>query len=185
MSNHNNVLHIAGIDYESIVDGEGMRATIFLSGCPHNCPGCHNPEAQSPTFGVPATGSLAEEIAAEIAKRPYLSGITLSGGDPFYNPDATSLFLSFLLIELYDVLKVPEKNIWIYTGMNFEELLDMYYYDYDIYILLELCDVLVDGPFVQSLADKTLRFRGSSNQRIIDIKKSLKEDKVVLYDMED
>lgn len=184
MSNHDNVLHIAGIDYESIVDGEGMRATIFLSGCPHNCPGCHNPEAQSPTYGTPVTLELIKEIAAQIANRPYLSGITLSGGDPFNAPGKTLGFLAKLLTILYEEYNMEPVNIWIYTGKTAETLLDPHK-PFHIWGLLTLCDVLVDGPFVQSLADKTLRFRGSSNQRIIDIKKSLKEDKVVLYDMED
>lgn len=167
------MLHISGINYESMVDGEGVRAAIYLSGCSHNCPGCHNPETHDPEYGKPATPELIHKIAKGIVKRKdFLSGITLTGGDPFYNPRATCEFLVALWRELLDTdFPVEKLHPWIYTGYTLEQLLAfaptqdkperVAYYN-----LLGVCDHLVDGPFVQSLADKSLAFRGSSNQHI-------------------
>lgn len=164
-----------------------MRATIYLSGCPHHCPGCHNPDAQSPDFGQFIDTTLIHNIAHNIAIRPFLSGITLSGGDPFFNPSATYLFVCQLFANYYtDYIKINKAkkfpNLWIYTGYTWEELINKS----DIYVkaLIFLSNVLVDGPFLQQYADKTLPFRGSSNQRIIDVRKSLKENKVILFSKE-
>lgn len=151
-------VHICGIDYESMVDGEGVRAAIFLSGCSHHCPGCHNPEAQNPTCGQPVTDDLITGINAQIEERTFLSGITLTGGDPMYDPKETLGFLKKL--RLHDGM-----NIWLYTGYTYEEIMA----DKDRSVLFFACDVVVDGRFEREKADKRLRFRGSSNQRIIDV----------------
>jgi len=172
--------YLAGVNYESLVDGEGVRATIYLSGCPHNCPGCHNPESHDPNFGVPITTQTIENIAEEIVKRPFLKGITLSGGDPFFCPEKTFFFLTHLLEEIHARVKNRTKyNIWIYTGATFGELYNAS--NLFIHPILLLTNVLVDGPFIQSMANKTLRFRGSSNQRIIDVQKSLEKGEIVIH----
>ena len=101
------LLHIAGVNYDSLVDGEGVRAAIYLSGCRHHCPGCHNYDAQSPEFGQILTPSLLSSIAEEIKKREYLSGITLTGGDPLYDPEATEIMLEALLN-----LIGSDTNVW-------------------------------------------------------------------------
>lgn len=176
MSNHE--IYISGVNYESLVDGPGVRAAIFLSGCSHGCPGCHNPEAQNPRCGQPAWDLLLQ-IADEILRRPFLQGITLTGGDPMYYPSETNVFLASLLARLRAKrwYTPKEKDVWLYTGYTWEEImLDPYRAHLALF-----CDVVVDGPFVQNLADRTLQFRGSSNQRMIDVYKSTEKGKPVLW----
>ena len=165
-----NNLHIAGVNYESFVDGVGLRSTIYISGCVHRCPGCHNPETWDPLYGRLAS-AMIDEIAEEIASRSNLiNGITLSGGDPFCSPREVS--------ELLD--RLPKVgNIWVYSGFKYEQIID----SMEMQILLSKIDVLVDGPFVEALKDPTLAFRGSSNQRIIDVQESINSDNVVLYNI--
>lgn len=161
-------LHIGGIDYESISDGEGCRCTIFISGCCHNCKGCHNADCHDFNYGELVTDALIDEINQELDKRPYLSGITISGGD--------SMFSAYETLKFIKALHVPKNNIWIYSGFTYAEIVrDKYKLE-----LLEMCDVLVDDRFEIDKRDVTLKFCGSSNQRIIDVKKSLEENKVVL-----
>ena len=173
--------HLAGVNYESMVDGEGVRATIYLSGCSHHCPGCHNPETHDPKYGTRITNEVIELIADEIAKRPYLSGITLSGGDPFFNSCGTYAFLVDLLLAL-GRRNIDKINVCTYTGYTFEEIIkkDLFW---DI-MLLGFTDVLVDGPYIEALADKSLPFCGSSNQRIIDVPASLKKFIPVEYTLQ-
>lgn len=161
-------IHISGVNYESMVDGDGVRTTIFFSGCPHHCLGCHNPETWSPDTGEPATDELISRIADEINKRPYIRGITLSGGDPFMMPDKTFEFLDKLLGKIKDGKLLG--CVWAYTGYTFEELLSID--TADIYNLLDQIAVLIDGRFEEAKANRTLLFRGSSNQRIIDVSES-------------
>ena len=157
--------YIAGVNYESACDGQGVRAAIFLSGCTHFCPGCHNPETHNPYFGTQITEDIIRRIADEIRSRPYLSGITLTGGDPLYDPEHT---LNFVVTLKRFLGYLP--NIWLYTGYTVEE---MKKWDPRLSFvrfaqaLISLCDVVVDGKFVRELADKRLAFRGSSNQNII------------------
>lgn len=167
-------LHLAGFTPESLVDGEGLRATIFLSGCPHHCPECHNPEAQKKSYGEPVTDATIESINAELAKRPYLSGLTLSGGDPLANTKGA--------LALIKKLTVPKHNLWVYTGWTWEELFKRMDTDEALEDLLSMTTVLVDGRFQKELADKTLQFRGSSNQRLILVQASLCYGNPVLYD---
>ena len=170
---------IAGINYESMVDGPGVRATIYLSGCSHHCLGCQNPDTWNPDNGLEIDQLTAiKDIATEIKKRPFLSGITLSGGDPLYDPHKTLNFL----VDLLSACRADKPhaiNVWMYTGYTWEELQAMN--DIDINVLLMLVNVLVDGRFEQDKADKRLRFRGSANQRLIDVSKSRARRKVVLY----
>lgn len=148
-------LRIAGIVDDSIVDGEGVRLTVFTQGCPHHCHGCHNPQTWSLDGGHEVD---TEEIVQKLKENPLLSGITFSGGEPFLQPAP--------LTELAQAAHKLGLDVWSYTGFTLEELEKRT----DVQQLLNEVDVLVDGPYVEALRDLTLRFRGSSNQRIIDLK---------------
>ena len=167
MTHMYDMLHISGVDFESLVNGPGMRTTIFISGCKHFCEGCFSHSTWDFNNGTQCNEKVISDINSEIyRRRELLSGITLSGGDPFYQPLAVA--------DLVDSLYVPCNNLWCYTGFTFEELIEK-----EINMeLLQKIDVLVDGPFKKDLRQLTLRYRGSSNQRIIDVKESLKEGKV-------
>ncbi len=160
------MIRIAGVVKESIVDGKGIRFTLFTQGCPHNCKGCHNPESHNINGGYDIE---AEKVIAEFNKNPLLSGITFSGGEPIIQAKE--------LIPIAEAVTQQGKNCWIYSGWTFEELMEKN--DADINKLLSLCDVLVDGKYVEDERDLTLLFRGSRNQRVIDLKKSLSENKAI------
>ena len=159
-------LHLAGIVPESIVDGPGIRYTVFVQGCPHHCEGCHNPQTHA--FGV-GTDTAPEDILAELDKKPYLKGITLSGGEPFCQAEA--------LAELAASLKARGKHVMAYTGYTFEQLLALE--DPFVRPLLAQLDLLVDGPFVFAEKSLDLKFRGSANQRVLDVPASLAAEKAV------
>ena len=159
------MLSILRIVEDTMVDGPGFRTSIYAAGCPNQCPGCHNPQSWDIANGTLMT---TEEILPIILADPF-ADVTFSGGDPMYQPEGFT--------ELAKAIKSQSnKNIWCYTGYTFEHLLNMPAQRE----LLQYIDVLVDEPFIESLKDESLRFRGSSNQRIIDVKKSLGEGKVVL-----
>ena len=159
-------IRIAGIVKESIVDGPGLRYTVFVQGCPHRCPECHNPHTH-PREG----GNLYhhEELLADIARNPLLQGVTISGGEP--------LAQARELIPFAEGVRGMGKNLWIYTGYIWESLLHI---SEDVRLLIETADILVDGSYIQSASAPGLIFRGSSNQRIIDAQTSLREGQVVL-----
>lgn len=163
-------MNIAGINFESVVDGEGVRVVVFVSGCLHNCKGCHNPSSHSFVVGRAFTDELQDEIITYIQKTPFISGITLSGGDPMYSAAEIEPFVKRIKQTLGNT------SIWIYSGFTFEDICK----DDDMFRLLKLCDVLVDGEFVLEQRDPTLPYKGSRNQRIIDIQKSINEDHVVM-----
>lgn len=160
-------IRIAGRVVDSIVDGPGMRYALFTQGCPRACPGCHNPQTHDPKGGFETT---TEEILKEIDSNPLLDGVTFSGGDPFMQPKP--------LVELAKELKKRNLNVITYTGYRWEELVDAN--DPDWNALIQASDVIVDGPFVQSLHDWKLKYTGSSNQRIIDVKRTLAQGELVL-----
>ena len=147
-------LRVCGIEPESIVDGEGIRYVIFVQGCPHNCPGCHNPESHPFDGGEMMT---VNAIFKEICEDPLLSGVTFSGGEPFCQPEP--------LAELARMVRARGLDITTYTGYRYEDLLNMQ--APGIAELLAETDVLIDGPFILEERDLTLPFRGSRNQRII------------------
>ena len=160
------LIRIAGLVPESFVDGDGIRFAVFMQGCQRNCAGCHNPETHDLNGGrlIDTT-----EIISAIKKNPLLNGITLTGGEPFLQVAAAD--------ELALAAKNLGLNVWCYTGFTFEELPP------DAEPLLENIDVLIDGEFIENLRDLELQFRGSSNQRIIDIKKTRKQNKIVLWEI--
>ena len=160
-------IRIAGRVVDSIVDGPGMRYALFTQGCPRACPGCHNPQTHDQKGGFETT---TEEILKEIDSNPLLDGVTFSGGDPFMQPKP--------LVELAKELKKRNLNVITYTGYRWEELVDAN--DPDWNALIQASDVIVDGPFVQSLHDWKLKYTGSSNQRIIDVKRTLAQGELAL-----
>ena len=162
-------ISLSGVTGDSIVDGPGLRLTIFTQGCLHHCPGCHNPQTHDPEGGPWAD---TEDILAAAAEKPLLDGITLSGGDPFLQPVPC--------LALAEGAHKIGLNVWTYTGYTWEALLEEN--DAEKLALLKETDVLVDGPFLLAERSLELRFCGSRNQRLIDVKKSLAEGKVVLWE---
>ena len=152
---------IAGTVRHSSVDGPGVRYVVFFQGCPHHCPGCQNPETWDPAGGEE---TAAEELAEEMRSTRYLDGITLSGGDPLLQPSA--------VIVMADAAHEKGLSVWCYTGWTFEALLKGVAGESALEALRHI-DVLVDGPFVQDLLSKEHIYRGSSNQRLIDVPASL------------
>ncbi len=159
---------MADIQSDSIVDGEGIRSVIWFQGCSHNCPGCHNPETHDFKAGVEVS---LKEMKSQIDELEYQSGVTFSGGDPMMQVEA--------LTELAAYVKEKGMNVWVYTGYTFEELLVLAGKNESYKRALEQIDVLVDGKFVMDLKSFDVQFRGSSNQRILDVKKSLEKKKAV------
>ena len=145
-------MRIAGIVNDSIVDGPGLRLAIFAQGCPHHCPGCHNPESHDFAGG---SDMDTEKIIARMDANPLLDGITLTGGEPFEQPEACRI--------LADAAHARGLNVWAYSGYTFEQLCAVP----EKRRLLEACDVLVDGPFLLEERSLDLRFRGSKNQRVL------------------
>ncbi|MDE6596243.1 MAG: anaerobic ribonucleoside-triphosphate reductase activating protein [Oscillospiraceae bacterium] len=165
-------LKLAGTVNDSIVDGPGMRFTIFVQGCPHRCKGCHNPHTHDFEGGETVT---LESLLEKIKGNPLLDGVTFSGGEPFCQAKQ--------LYELALEIKKLGMNIVTYTGYKFENLTENANTENFYSELLSVTDYLVDGPFELDKRNILLKFRGSSNQRIIDVKKSLAEKKVVETDI--
>ena len=163
-----NTIRLAGVVRESIVDGPGLRFTVFCQGCPHGCEGCHNPATHDFEGGYDCEIS---KIIAAVDENPLLDGVTFSGGEPMCQPEAFTV--------LAEELKKRNLNIMIYTGYTYEELLKLAETRPAVGKLLELADYLVDGRFILAERDLTLPFRGSTNQRILDMKQTLAAGKPV------
>ncbi len=185
-------LRLAGVVRESIVDGPGLRFAIFCQGCPHNCPKCHNQDTHDFSGGYDCD---IQKIVNAIEENPLISGVTFSGGEPSHQPVA--------FLEIAKKVKSRGLNIWMYSGYTLEELLsraNSTISDLDnmnenssqtsekneeqvaLKGLLSLIDVLVDGKFINELKDLTLPFRGSKNQRLIDMAATKRHNKIVLYE---
>lgn len=164
-------LSLTGPDIEN---GLGCRITLWVPGCSHHCEGCHNPESWDWNQGK----SIDFETIIRELDNPVIQGLTISGGDPFFYTNQDDVY------ELVKYVKqrLPEKDIWIYTGDTWEDIMKTKNLRYEI---LRYIDVLVDGPFKLALRDITLPFKGSSNQRIIDVKASFKENKIIELDLRD
>lgn len=159
-----------------MLNGEGLRVVLWVSGCSHHCHACQNAITWDPNDGLIFDDNAKKEIFDELSK-DYCSGITFSGGDPLFLGNREEV--AKLILEIRD--KFKDKTIWLYTGYTFEELLVQKENDNNLDIILNNIDVLLDGKFILKLADIKLHYVGSSNQYIIDVKKSLKEGKKVLY----
>ena len=169
MGDGSNIINMSGIIRESIVDGPGFRFTIFVQGCPHGCLGCHNPNTHSIFGGYKIS---VEDVVSQIKDTPLISGVTFSGGEPFIQPIPLTL-LSKKIHDLgYDII--------CYTGYTYENILDSN--NKDKIKLLSNIDILIDGLFDISKRSLDLKFRGSLNQRVIDVKKSLEYSKIVEID---
>ena len=164
-------IRIAGVVKESIVDGPGLRFAVFTQGCAHHCPECQNPE----TWGFEGGYDCGiDKILKAMDENPLLDGITMSGGDPLYQAEASYSLCS----------KVKEKglNVVVFTGYTYEELMELEKKDPWIEKLLSVTDILIDGRYEKDKRDLTLIFRGSSNQRVIDMNASRKEGRAVLHE---
>ena len=168
----------ADIKRVDIANGTGVRVSLFVSGCTHHCKGCFNQEAWDFNYGKEYDKQAEEKIFKEL-EHSYVSGLTILGGEPLEQINQKGLLSLVKKVKE----KYPEKTIWCYTGYTFEKdiLGKMYKSWEETPELLKYIDVMVDGEFERDLKDKTLKFRGSKNQRIIDVQESLKEKKVVEY----
>lgn len=171
-------MNYCNIKKTDIADGEGVRVSLFVSGCPHHCKGCFNPETWDPASGSEFDSAAEDEVLT--ALRPsYIRGITLLGGEPMWTVNQPGLTALLRRIKS----ELPEKDVWCYTG---------YVFDRDLIPggsawcdvteeMLSMIDVLVDGPFVEAKRNLMLKFRGSENQRVIDMQKTLRDGEVALY----
>jgi anaerobic ribonucleoside-triphosphate reductase activating protein len=164
-------LDLAGVIRESIVDGPGFRFVVFCQGCPHDCPGCHNMSTHEFHCGKQTDiGKILDAVDED----PLLQGVTFSGGEPFCQAEA--------LADLAQGIKAKERplDIVTFTGYTYEELLKMSAADANVGRLMGLCDLIIDGRYVEAQRDLSLKFRGSRNQRIIDMQATRREGKIVL-----
>lgn len=157
-----------------IANGEGVRVSLFVSGCSHHCPGCFNQDAQAYTFGKPYT-EQTEEYILDLLKPQYISGLSILGGDPLCQNDAGLITLHFLANKVHAL----SKTVWLWTGDMWDDI-DLKNYSLKS-LLISACDVVVDGPFIESKKDLSLVWKGSSNQRVIDVRKSIASNEVILY----
>lgn len=174
--NYHNITH------DDMNNGDGLRAVLWLSGCYHHCKNCQNPQTWNPNSGIPFDASAKQELFNELSK-DYISGITFTGGDPLHKNNLKEVYNLILEIKK----KFPTKTIWLYTGYTFDQCIlePAMISGNDLKLkrrnIVEICDVLVDGEYIEEQRDITLKWRGSKNQRVINIPETLKQNKVVLY----
>lgn len=171
------------LTYPDMNNGDGLRVVLWLSGCSHHCYHCQNPQTWDANSGIQFDKSAKEELFRELNK-DYISGVTLTGGDPLYEENLDDI------LELVTEIRrlFPYKTIWLYTGYQWSDI-----FNEGVYLsknalglkrrnIVKQCDILVDGRYIESQRDITLQWRGSSNQRVIDIKRTLKGSEIVRYD---
>lgn len=158
-----------------VANGEGVRTSLFVSGCTNYCPGCFNQEAQDFNYGKLYTQDT-ENILLESINHSYISGLSILGGDPLCQDDAGLIALNSLVHKVHSL----GKTVWLWTGFKWEDF--NYTNNFSLQsLLLSACDVVVDGPFIEAEKDLSLAFRGSRNQRIIDVRKTLGKGEIILY----
>lgn len=157
------------ITKDDMLNGDGLRVVLWVAGCAHGCPGCHNPITWDPEGGLPFDKEAKQEIFDELDK-DYVSGITFSGGDPLHEANVRQV--TALAKEIRE--KYPNKTIWLYTGSLWKEVKDLE--------IAKYLDVLVDGEFQEEKKDNTLHWKGSANQMVIDVPKTLQIGEIVLHD---
>lgn len=179
--NYHNITH------DDMLNGSGLRVVLWCSGCEHHCHNCQNPQTWNINSGIPFDKQAKEELFSELSK-DYISGLTLSGGDPLHENNLQTV------LDLVNKISIsfPQKTIWIYSGYTWKGVMNPvittdFNPDRDKIIkmrqeIVKQCDVFVDGRYIDELRDVTLHWKGSSNQRVIDVQKSLKEGKVILFD---
>lgn len=174
-------MNYGNIKFYDIANGEGIRTSLFVSGCTIYCPGCFNQEARDFSYGQPYTQQTHDTIIEQISK-PYIAGLSLLGGDPMCQNHNGLVDLIALAQDVRNI----GKTVWLWTGMIYDlifppprvTLTEMHYLRQCLFMA---CNVVVDGPFIEAEKDLTLAFKGSKNQRLIDVDKTLKANKVILY----
>lgn len=156
------------ITKDDMKNGSGLRAVLWVAGCEHQCPGCHNPVTWDIDDGLEFDSAAKEELFGELAK-PYISGVTFSGGDPLHTRNRDEV--GALICEIKE--KFPNKTVWVYTGYDYSEVSGLPFMD--------KVDVLVDGKFIEAQKDTKLHWRGSANQKVIDVQKTREIGEIVLY----
>ena len=156
------------ITVDDMKNGDGLRTVLWVSGCDHRCRGCQNPQTWPENSGVPFDQAAHDELF-EALSRDYMTGITFSGGDPLYCSNIETV--GALIQEIRE--KLPQKTIWLYTGSLFEDIRRLPF--------VPLIDVIVDGPYIEDIRDPQLHWKGSKNQRVIDVKRTLEEGRIVLW----
>jgi len=167
------------IEKTSVANGTGIRVVLWTSGCRCHCKGCQNPETWPFDSGKSFDETAKQELF-EALDKSYIQGITFSGGHPLENENLDDVYE--LIVEIRD--KFPNKDIWLYTGYRFDRIINNPLRDMNVTLrkrIVELCDIVVDGAYIDELKDITLRWRGSSNQRVINVKETLKQGEIVLY----
>ena len=176
--NYHNITH------DDMNNGDGLRVVLWLSGCSHHCYNCQNPQTWNTDSGIPFDESAKQEIFTELSK-DYISGITFSGGDPLHENNLDEV------LKLVQEIRIsfPQKTIWLYTGYSYPDIFrgqpsclsQKGLNNFKRREIIELCDVVVDGEYIDEQKDLTLKWRGSKNQHVIDVKQSIVPNKVVLY----
>jgi anaerobic ribonucleoside-triphosphate reductase activating protein len=167
-------VNLYGYIPESVNEGPGLRAVLFISGCRHACPGCFSPGSWSFRAGEPFTEERQQQILDEVTSHPLLEGVTLCGGDPFFSAAECASWIRQLRSAR------PDLTVWAYTGFVYEELIT----DPSRAELSRLCDVIIDGPYIAAERDVSLPFRGSRNQRIIDVGATIASQTIVTMQLD-
>ena len=169
---YNNILH------DDMRNGDGLRVTLFVSGCNHQCYNCQNPQTWDCNSGIEFDLAAKEEIFEQLNKE-YINGITFSGGDPLHSNNLHDIYC--LITEIKE--KYPDKTIWIYTGFDYDFLKESDFSEDKFRMaIINLCNVLIDGKYIDKLSDVNYHWAGSTNQRIIDIQQSIEKGEIVLWD---